>query len=132
MEKKVLIGVSMAGNCYNAHAPDFPGCLATGKTADEARQKLVSLLALHIKGMIEDGEYIPEGDEFYSVASIPLPGVDKAKINGDYLKSYRRKLGLTQSELADKLEVTKETVSEWERGRRELPGTVKFALEAVV
>jgi DNA-binding XRE family transcriptional regulator len=87
---------------------------------------------MHIKGMIEDGEYIPDGDEFYSVASVPLPGVDKEKINGRYLKSYRQRLGLTQSELADKLEVTKETVSEWERGRRELPGTVKFALEAVV
>ncbi len=76
MEKKVLIGVSMAGNCYNAHAPDFPGCLATGKTAEEARQKLIHLLPLHIKGLIEDGEYIPDGDEFYTVASVPLRGVE--------------------------------------------------------
>ncbi len=131
MEKNVLIGISKAGNCYNAHAPDFPGCLATGRTADEARQNVVRALADHIRGMVEDGEYIPEGDEFYSVVSVPVPGLDKSQINGEYLKAYRKKLGLTQAEMADKLEVTKESISEWERDRRDLPGTIKFALESV-
>lgn len=132
MEKSILIGISKVGNCYNAHAPDFPGCLATGKTADEARRNIVRALADHIRGMVEDGEYIPDGDEFYSVVSVPVAGVDKSRINGEYLKAYRKKLGLTQAELAAKLEVTKESVSEWERDRRELPGTIKFALETAI
>jgi predicted RNase H-like HicB family nuclease len=80
MEKKILVGVSMAGNCYNAHAPDFPGCLATGKTADEARQKLVRALALHIKGMIEDGEYIPDGEIFQVPRRVLVDG-DRRRIS---------------------------------------------------
>lgn len=82
MDKNILIGISRVGNCYNAHAPDFPGCLATGKTADEAKHKLVQALTTHIAGMIEDGEYIPEGDDFYAMVSVPLVGIDTS-IVGD-------------------------------------------------
>ncbi len=130
MEKNVLIGISKAGNCYNAHAPAFPGCLATGKTADEAKSNLINALMLHIRGMLEDGEYIPEGDDFYAVVSVPITKLSSDKITGKYLREYRKKYGLTQSEMAEKLGVTKESVSEWERERRELPGTIKFALKA--
>ncbi len=80
MEKNILIGISRAGNSYNAHAPDFPGCLATGKTADEAKHRLIAALAVHIAGMIEDGEYIPEGDDFYAMVSVPLAGIDASMV----------------------------------------------------
>lgn len=132
MEKNILVGITRVGNCYNAHAPHFPGCLATGQTADEAKQGLVRALQEHIKGMLSDGEYIPEGDDFYSVISVSVPIVDKSQINGGTLKAYRKRIGLTQAELAEKLDVSKETISEWERDRREIPGTLKFALESVV
>lgn len=131
MEKNILIGISKAGNCYNAHSPYFPGCMATGASADEAKHRLIRALSAHIAGMVEDGEYVPDGDEFYAVVSVPLVGVDAGKIDGEYLRAYRKKLGFTQAEMAAKLEVTKESISEWERNRRVLPGTVKFALEAV-
>ena len=127
MGKNILIGISKAGNAYGAHAPEFPGCIATGKTADEAKTNLIKALSIHIKGMMEDGEHIPEGDEFYAFVSVP---VDKGKITGEHLRSYRKKYGLTQAELAETLGVTKESISEWERNRRGLPGTVKFALAA--
>jgi predicted RNase H-like HicB family nuclease len=43
------------GVCF----PDFPGCVAAGATLDEARHEAAAALALHIAGMIEDGEAIP-------------------------------------------------------------------------
>lgn len=39
--------------------PDFPGCITAGKTVDEAMDLAQEALALHIKGMIEDGEQLP-------------------------------------------------------------------------
>lgn len=40
--------------------PDFPGCTSTGASLDEAIFKGGQALALHVEGMIEDGERIPE------------------------------------------------------------------------
>jgi len=40
--------------------PDFPGCVSVGKTYEEAFRNAHEALSLHIAGMREDGEYIPE------------------------------------------------------------------------
>jgi len=48
------------GSDYGVSFPDFPGCVTVGVTLDEARREAVEVLALHIDGMIEDGEAIPE------------------------------------------------------------------------
>jgi predicted RNase H-like HicB family nuclease len=47
-------------NNWSAYAPDFPGCVSTGKTLEGCKQSFVGALALHIKGMREDNEPIPE------------------------------------------------------------------------
>jgi predicted RNase H-like HicB family nuclease len=39
---------------------DFPGCVTAGKTLDEARRMAVEALELHIRGMIEDHDPVPE------------------------------------------------------------------------
>jgi predicted RNase H-like HicB family nuclease len=62
MRVKTLYAVIKAGNCWNASAPDYPGCLATGKTAREAKENLIDALRLHIEGMLEDGDSLPEED----------------------------------------------------------------------
>jgi predicted RNase H-like HicB family nuclease len=129
MIKNITVAVSKANNCYNAYAPDFPGCLATGSTPEEARKNMIGALELHIKGMLEDGEELPEDNCDIGFVSVVIPAA--AKVDGSTLRKYRKRHGITQSEFAKKLEVTKETVSEWERGRRPLPGTVRFALEAI-
>ena len=49
-----------AGSDFGVSFPDFPGCVTAGRTLDEARAMAVEVLALHIEGMIEDGEAIPE------------------------------------------------------------------------
>lgn len=44
---------------FSAYIPDLPGCVATGRTADEARQNIREAAALHLQGMKEDGEPVP-------------------------------------------------------------------------
>jgi len=45
---------------YGVSFPDFPGVVTAGKTLEEARRFAAEALALHIHGMVEDGDTIPE------------------------------------------------------------------------
>lgn len=45
---------------YGVSFPDFPGCVTAGSSLEEARDLASEALALHIAGMREDGERIPE------------------------------------------------------------------------
>jgi predicted RNase H-like HicB family nuclease len=49
-----------AGSDFGVDFPDFPGCVTAGKTLDEARRMAVEALELHIRGMIEDRDPVPE------------------------------------------------------------------------
>lgn len=44
---------------FGVEFPDFPGCVTAGKTLDEAQALAREALALHVDGMIEDGDEIP-------------------------------------------------------------------------
>ena len=56
---------------FGVSFPDFPGCVTAGKTLDEARRLAAEALALHIEGMIEDGEEIPAPRTLDTVAADP-------------------------------------------------------------
>jgi predicted RNase H-like HicB family nuclease len=45
---------------YGVVFPDFPGCVTQGRTLDEARALATEALELHLEGMQEDGDRIPE------------------------------------------------------------------------
>lgn len=45
---------------YGVEFPDFPGCVTAGKTLEEAQAFAKQALELHVKGMLEDGEGIPQ------------------------------------------------------------------------
>ncbi len=45
---------------YWAIFPDFPGCASCGKDLEELQKNCVEALNLHIQGMKEDDEKIPE------------------------------------------------------------------------
>lgn len=40
---------------WGASVPDLPGCVATGKTIDSALRRIEGAIALHLRGMKEDG-----------------------------------------------------------------------------
>jgi predicted RNase H-like HicB family nuclease len=56
---------------FGVSFPDFPGCVTAGKTLEEARRMAVEALALHIAGMIEDGEVVPEPSNLDVLESDP-------------------------------------------------------------
>lgn len=45
---------------YSAYLPDLPGCIATGKTVEEIRERMRKAMDMHLRGMREDGLPIPE------------------------------------------------------------------------
>jgi predicted RNase H-like HicB family nuclease len=40
---------------WGASVPDLPGCVATGRTLDAALRRIERAIALHLRGMQEDG-----------------------------------------------------------------------------
>ena len=45
---------------YGVEFPDFPGCVTAGTDLEDARHMAAEVLDLHIRGMLEDGDPIPE------------------------------------------------------------------------
>lgn len=52
---------------YGVSFPDFPGCVTAGSDMDEARAMAGEALAMHIEGLAEDGEPIPEPSSLEAV-----------------------------------------------------------------
>ena len=45
---------------YSAYLPDLPGCVATGNSIEEVRERMREAIELHLDGMREDGLPIPK------------------------------------------------------------------------
>ncbi len=45
---------------YGVTVPDLPGCFSAGDTLDEALENVREAIDLHLEGMAEDGELLPE------------------------------------------------------------------------
>jgi predicted RNase H-like HicB family nuclease len=56
---------------FGVSFPDFPGCVTAGKTLEEAHRMAAEALALHIAGMVEDGDPIPEPSTLDVLADDP-------------------------------------------------------------
>jgi predicted RNase H-like HicB family nuclease len=56
---------------FGVSFPDFPGVITAGTTLDDARAMAQQALALHIEGLAEDGEAIPEASSLEEVMSDP-------------------------------------------------------------
>lgn len=58
--KRYAIVIEHGGNNLSAYVPDLPGCITTGKTVAEIERNIREAIELHLEGLIEDGEAIPE------------------------------------------------------------------------
>lgn len=54
---------------YGVSFPDFPGCITAGRTLDEASRMAADALALHIHGMLQDGDPVPEPSKIDGIAA---------------------------------------------------------------
>src|ERR671931_1079652 len=50
-----VIVIDDAGSNFSAHAPDVPGCVATGRTIDETVGNMREALTFHFDGLRADG-----------------------------------------------------------------------------
>ena len=69
---RFLIVIEKANKNYSAYSPDLPGCVATGKTRDEAARNMHEAVEMHVQGLLEDKLPIPEGSalaEYIAVAA---------------------------------------------------------------
>ena len=57
---RYAIVIERAGGNYSAYVPDLPGCVATGATQAEVEALLREAIELHLAGMQEDDQPIPE------------------------------------------------------------------------
>jgi predicted RNase H-like HicB family nuclease len=57
---KYLIVIEKAGKNYSAYIPDIFGCVATGKTPQEAKSLIKEALEFHLEGLKEDGMPTPQ------------------------------------------------------------------------
>ncbi len=58
--KKYAVVIEKGPNNYSAFVPDLPGCITTGRTLEEIEENIRAAIELHLEGMREDGEPIPE------------------------------------------------------------------------
>ncbi len=57
---RYAIVIERAGANYSAYVPDLPGCVATGATQAEVEALLREAIELHLAGVREDDQPIPE------------------------------------------------------------------------
>lgn len=57
---RYAIIIEKAGDNYSAYVPDLPGCVAAGDTPKETERLLREAIRLHIEGLREDGQPVPE------------------------------------------------------------------------
>jgi predicted RNase H-like HicB family nuclease/predicted RNA binding protein YcfA (HicA-like mRNA interferase family) len=60
VEMKYAVLFEQTETGYSAHVPDLPGCIAAGSTLAETTELIRRAIGLHVAGMREDGEPIPE------------------------------------------------------------------------
>lgn len=56
---KYMVVIEKGETGYGAHVPDLPGCIAAGKTRDEALELIKEAIEFHIEGLREAGEPVP-------------------------------------------------------------------------
>ena len=58
--KKYLIILEKTDTGYSSYSPDLPGCGSTGRTREEVEINMREAAQLHIDGLKEDGDEVPE------------------------------------------------------------------------
>jgi predicted RNase H-like HicB family nuclease len=72
--KKYAIVIEQGAGHLSAYVPDLPGCITTGRTVEEIERNIREAIELHIEGLREDGEPVPEPHTAVSYVELPMAG----------------------------------------------------------
>ena len=70
MTKRYLIVMETTSTGYSAYSPDLPGCVATGVTESEVEKRMRQAIELHVAGLRQQGEPVPEPQSSSSYVEI--------------------------------------------------------------
>ncbi|MGQ9778241.1 MAG: type II toxin-antitoxin system HicB family antitoxin, partial [Thermodesulfobacteriota bacterium] len=56
---KYMVVIEKGESSYGAHVPDLPGCIAVGKSREEALRLIKEAIELHIEALQEAGQKVP-------------------------------------------------------------------------
>ncbi len=68
---RFLVVIEKAKENYSAYSPDLLGCIATGATREEVEKNMHEAIAMHIQGMKEDHQIIPQSSSFAEYIAVP-------------------------------------------------------------
>ncbi|OLP59580.1 CopG family transcriptional regulator [Xaviernesmea oryzae] len=60
-----------ADSDYGVSFPDFPGLITAGTDLDDARRMAEEALSLHVEGMVDDDEAVPEPSSLEQIMANP-------------------------------------------------------------
>lgn len=67
---RFLIVIEKANKNYAAYSPDLPGCVATGKTREQATRNMYQAIEMHVRGMMEDKLPVPKSHAFAEYVAV--------------------------------------------------------------
>ena len=65
-----LVVIERGPSSFGAYVPDLPGCVAVGETRSEVETLIREAIELHIEGLREEGQPLPEPSSSSQVISI--------------------------------------------------------------
>lgn len=99
---------------FSVEFPDLPGCITAGRTLEEAREFARVALALHLKGLAEDGAAIPAPSPLDAVMADPESrDQDTVAFLVDAPARRPRAVPVTITVNEDLMEAVREKSAEW-------------------
>jgi predicted RNase H-like HicB family nuclease len=71
---KYAILIEQGEHNLSAYVPDLPGCVTTGHDVQETERNIREAIELHLEGLREDGEAIPEPHTAVSYVELQKAG----------------------------------------------------------
>jgi predicted RNase H-like HicB family nuclease len=68
---RYAVVVEQAGDNYSAYVPNLPGCVATGRTAEDATREIREAIAFHLEGLRADWLPIPPATTAAQYVDVP-------------------------------------------------------------
>ncbi|CAG0931062.1 hypothetical protein TFLX_01980 [Thermoflexales bacterium] len=68
---RFLIVIEKANGNFSAYSPDLPGCVATGRTREQATRNMSEAIELHVQGLMEDKLPVPKSRSSAEYVTLP-------------------------------------------------------------